>query len=159
MLPFVIHHGHHSWNKMIESILFHSCLASLGRTKVFPTKWQCFRFMDTFSLMYKVLYVQIWFRNPTSSGVLKAGRGTEAKNIVQALFMFLHEHFSCSYMESTASLGKASGVIPFASICGHMSNTLYSQFYHLWFGAFEYTTFALTARKGRNDFSGPDFWV
>lgn len=42
--------------------------------------------MDTFSLMFKVVYVQILFRNPIGSGVLDTGGATGAKKS-------LHRHF------------------------------------------------------------------
>lgn len=61
-------------------------------------------------------------------------------------------------MKRTASVGKASEILPLAVICGHVSAPLYSLSYCLWFGAFEYTTFTLAAQRGRHVFSGPAFW-
>jgi len=37
--------------------------------------------MDTFSLMFRVLCVQVLFRNPIGSGVLEAGGAIGAKKI------------------------------------------------------------------------------
>lgn len=56
----------------------------------FPTMQQCLHFVDTFSWMYKVLYVQVWFRNPISSGVQNSsseGRITGAKIIVTSTLL------------------------------------------------------------------------
>lgn len=52
-------------------------------------------------------------------------------------------------MKRTASLGKTLEIIQFAVICGFMQTPLHSLFYHLYFGVFEHTTFALTAQRGR----------
>lgn len=55
-------------------------------------------------------------------------------------------------MKRTASLGKTLEIIQFAVICGCMSTPLHSLFYHLGFGALEYSTFPLTAPRGRQIF-------